>query len=186
MFFPRASRAASATILAGLLGIALASPAASATARFTDPADTGHGSDLRAVRVTHGARFVIVTTRHSNLRRDPSTGSAGAVYLDTDPTDRGPEFVFVGGYFEGTDYQLIRTDGFGRKRWISPVEGRYSMRLDYAEDKVRMRMPRPTLGRPTAVRVAVEASGLRSDGTARGLRDWLGEPRSFTPWVARG
>lgn len=76
---------------------------------------------------------LVVTTTHDNLRRDPKTGSAGSVYIDTDRSDKGPEFVFVGGYYAGTDYQLLHTAG-----------------------------------------------------TSNGLVDWLGEPHSFTPWIARG
>ena len=30
---------------------------------------------------------------------------------DTDPADPGPEYVFAGGYFVGTDYQLLEVDG---------------------------------------------------------------------------
>ena len=41
--------------------------------------------------------------------------------------------MFVGGYYAGTDYQLLHTDS-----------------------------------------------------TSKGLVDWLGEPHSFTPWIARG
>ena len=47
-------------------------------------------------------------------------------------------------------------------------------------------MARTTLGAPDRVRVAVRVSGTRTDGTSTGLVDWLGEPRSFTRWVARG
>ena len=49
-----------------------------------------------------------------------------------------------------------------------------------------MRMSREALGNPGKVRVAVRVSGTRTDGTSTGLVDWLGEPRSFTPWVAKG
>jgi len=38
----------------------------------------------------------------------------------------------------------------------------------------------------TLERIAVRVSGTRADGSSSGLVDWLGEPRSFTPWVARG
>jgi hypothetical protein len=138
------------------------------------------------VRVTNGARSVVVVTTHTDLRRDPSTGSAGAVYLDTDPGEPGPEFVLVGGYFEGTDYQLLHTDGFGHRRWGAPAQGSYRMRVDYAADQVRMRMARTALGSPGKVRVAVRVSGTRSDGSSAGLIDWLGKPRSFTRWVPRG
>jgi hypothetical protein len=141
---------------------------------------------LRAVQVRNGDKNLVVVTNHTNLRRDPASGSGGAVYVDTDPSDQGPEFVFVGGYFEGTDYQLLKTEGFGVKHWGSPANGSYELTIDYVKEQVRMRMSRKALGNPGKVRVAVRVSGTRSDGTSKGLVDWLGEPRSFTDWVARG
>jgi hypothetical protein len=166
--------------------VALAAPANAASLTVRDPQDVSHGVDLRTVRVTNGDRNVVILTTHTNLRRAPSTGSAGAVYLDTDPADAGPEFVFVGGYYEGTDYQLLHTDGFGHRSWGAAVQGSYRMTVDYAADQVRMRVSRAALGKPARVRVAVRVSGTRSDGSSAGLVDWLGEPRSFTRWVARG
>lgn len=150
----------------------------------TDPNDLDHGVDLRSVVVEHNALNVVVTTTHTNLRPSFRSGSAGAVYLDTDPADTGPEYVFVGGYFVGTDYNLLHTDGFAQRKWGAPVDGSYRMRLDYDEEHVRMRIARDAIGSPAEVRVAVRVSGSRPDGTSAGL-DWLGEPRSFTDWVAQ-
>ena len=126
----------------------------------------------------------MVTTTHTDLRPSFRTGSAGAVFLDTDATDPGPEYVFVGGYFDGTDYLLLHADGFGRRTWGEPVEGSYRMRLDYEKEQVRMRISREAIGSPAQVRVAVRVSGTRRDGRA-GVVDWLGEPRSWTEWVAQ-
>lgn len=148
-----------------------------------DPKDPGHGVDLRSVVVDHGSEDVVVTTTHTDLRPSFRTGSAGAVYLDTDPSDRGPEYVFVGGYFDGTDYQLVHADGFGHRHWGEPVEGSYRMRLDYTLDRVRMRISREAIGTPDQVRASVRVSGTRRDGS--GYVDWLGEPRSWTEWVAQ-
>ena len=175
-----------AVLSAATLALGLAAPATADSIGVTDPQDTSHGSDLRAVHVKNGNHRVVVTTTHTNLRRDPRTGSGGAVYLDTDRSDRGPEFVFVGGYFRGTDYQLLHTEGFGARSWGEPVDGAYGMRVDYADEHVRMRMSRAALDRPGRIRVAVRVAGTRSDGSGTELVDWLGEPRSFTPWVARG
>ena len=150
-----------------------------------DPADLDHGVDLRSVVVDHGAEDIVVTTTHRNLRPSFRTGSAGAVYLDTDPLDAGPEYVFAGGYFVGTDYTLVATEGFGNRQWGEPVDGSYRMRLDFTRDRVKMRISRDALGSPDQVRVAVRVSGTRRDGTSAGLVDWLGEPRSFTEWVAQ-
>jgi hypothetical protein len=180
-----ASVATFATV-ATVATLALGSPATADSIGVTDPADTSHGSDLRSVQVRNGDHRVVVTTTHTNLRRDPRSGSGGAIYIDTDRRDRGPEFVFVGGFFSGTDYALLHTEGFGSRKWGEPVDGSYRMRIDYADEQVRMRVSRAALDNPGRVRVAVRVAGTRSDGSSAGLVDWLGEPHSFTPWVARG
>jgi hypothetical protein len=178
--------AGAAALTATVLAFGLAMPAAADSIGVRDPRDTSHGSDLRSVHVRNGDHRVVVTTTHTNLRRDPRTGSGGMVYLDTDRGDRGPEYVFVGGYFRGTDYQLLHTEGFGARKWGEPVEGAYGMRVDYADEQVRMRISRAALDHPGRVRVAVRVSGTRTDGSSDGLVDWLGDPHSFTRWVARG
>lgn len=174
--------AAAATAAALTSGLAAAAQADSIGVR--DRADVQHGVDLRAVHVNHADHNVWVTLNHTNLRRDPSTGSGGAVYLDTDPKDKGPEAVLVGGFFEGTDYQLLHTEGFGVGQWGEPIEGSYEMKLDYAKEQTRIRISREALGRPGKVRVAVRVGGERTDGTP--VVDWLRKPFSFTPWVERG
>jgi len=173
-----------AAAIAGALTLGIG-PASAAGIGVKDPVDIYHGVDLRSVVVKHDKALTITTT-HLGLRRDPRTGSGGAVYIDTDRSDRGPELVFLGGYFEGTDYQLVHTEGFGRKNWQAPVDGFYEMTVDYDKEQVRMRISRKALGQTDEVRVAVRVSGTRTDGTSHGLVDWLGEPRSFTPWVERG
>lgn len=158
-------------------------PASADSIGVADPRDLHHGVDLRSVEVEHKVRNVVVTTTHTNLRRSYRSGSAGAVFLDTDPSDPGPEYVFAGGYFEGTDYILLRTDGFGHRTWGEPVDGAYRMRVDYDREQVRMRIARDALGSPERVRVAVRVAGTRRDGRDT-RRDWLGDPRSFTEWVS--
>ena len=149
----------------------------------SDPADLHHGVDLRSVVVDHKANNLVVTTTHTNLRETFRSGSGGAVFIDTDPADPGPEYVVVGGYFVGTDYSLLHTDGFAGSTWGDPVEGSYRMTVDYDKERVRTRISRETLGSPEQVRVAVRVAGTRTDGSST-RRDWLGAPRSFTEWVA--
>lgn len=152
-----------------------------------DPQDTYHGSDLRAVDIKNGANNLHVITSHDGLRPDPRTGSAGAVFISTDAEDPGPEYVFVGGFTDGTDYALIETEGFAASKWGDPVEhGDYIMDVSYRRDKVRFTMSRHAIGDPSEVRIAVRVGGTRTDGTSHGLTDWLGAPRSFTPWIAQG
>lgn len=178
--------ASAAAVSLAALTLGLTGSASADSIGVTDPRDTSHGSDLRAVQVKNGDRNVVVITSHTNLRRDPSSGSGGAVYVDTDRSDRGPEYVFVGGYFVGTDYSLLETEGFGHRKWGDRVDVSHEMTIDYAKERVRMRMSREALGNPGKVRVAVRVSGTRTDGSSDGLVDWLGEPRSFTRWVAKG
>jgi len=183
----RKTTAAVATLSAAAVTIALAGPASAELYGIDDPMDTFHGSDVLALQVRNGQDNVNVTTFHSNLRRDPATGSAGRIYVDTNRRDAGPEYVFVGGFFEGTDYQLLHTEGFAPGQWGKPVaNGDYVMRVRYGKERVRFLMSRAALGNPGAVRVAVRVSGTRTDGTSRGLVDWVGKRRAFTPWISRG
>jgi hypothetical protein len=175
---------AAALSVAALTLTQLASPATADGIGVSDPRDLDHGVDLRSVVVAHNADNVVVTTTHTNLRPSFLSGSAGAVFLDTDESVAGPEYVFVGGYFDGTDYQLLHTDGFARRTWGKPVDGSYRMRLDYDKEQVRMRISREAIGSPAQVRVAVRVAGTHPDGSNT-ARDWLGEPRSFTEWVAQ-
>ena len=172
-----------ATLTIAALALTQLAPANADGIGVSDPQDLGHGVDLRSVEVKHGGRNVVVTTTHTNLRESFRSGSSGVVFIDTDPTDPGPEYVFAGGYFVGTDYALLHTDGFATSKWGDPVEGSYRMKVDYETEQVRMRIARDTIGSPDEVRVAVRVAGTRTDGTNT-KRDWLGAPRSWTEWVA--
>ncbi|KAA1429228.1 hypothetical protein [Nocardioides antri] len=183
----RTTIASTAAALAAGLVVGLGGPAHADLYGIDDPSDTAHGSDILALQVLNGGENVHVTTIHDNLRRDPATGSGGIIYVDTDKDDKGPEYVFTAGYFEGTDYALSETEGFGPKKWGDRVEhGDYTMRVRYKADRVHVTISRAALGDPGEIRVAVRASGTRTDGTSDGLVDWVGERRSFTPWIAQG
>ncbi|MCB0893783.1 MAG: hypothetical protein H6529_07000 [Nocardioides sp.] len=178
---------AAAALSAAALTLVSAGAAHAELYGIDDPEDTFHGSDIRALSVRNGQENVTVTTVHDNLVRRAASGSAETVFVDTDRHDRGPEFVFVAGLYEGTDYLLRATDGFDRSSWGEPVEnGDYVLRVRYRKDVARVVMSRAALGNPDEVRVAVRASGTRTDGTSHGLLDWVGERRSFTPWLSRG
>lgn len=172
-----------ATLAVSALALTHALPANADGIGVSDPKDLGHGVDLRSVEVEHKAANVVVTTTHTDLRPSYRTGSSGSVFLDTDPDDRGPEYLFAGGFFLGTDYNLLEVDGFSDFS-PEPVEGSYRMRVDHDTDQVRIRISREALGSPEQVRVAVRVAGTRPDGNDTAT-DWLGEPRSFTDWVAQ-
>jgi hypothetical protein len=90
--------------LATALTLALSAPAGADSVGVKDPADLGHGADLRSVVVDHGGQNVVITTTHTNLRPSFRSGSSGSVFIDTDQSDPGPEFAFVAGYYRGADY----------------------------------------------------------------------------------
>jgi hypothetical protein len=78
-------------------------------------------------------------------------------------------------------------EGFRHKSWGDPVEhGDYIMKVRYRKDRVHFTMSRHAIGDPTDVRVAMKASGTRTDGTRHHLTDWVGQKRAFTPWIAQG
>lgn len=168
-----------------VLGLAaVTGPATAATSTFTDAAgDVAHGVDIRSVKVVN-ERNVRVVIQHRDLVRSYKSGASGVVYLDTDPSEAGPEFAVVGGFFEGTDYALARVDGWKLRHRAVPPQGSYEMKLDYVNDVTRIRLSRASLGRPGKVRVAVKVSGEQRDGDI--VHDWLGSRRELTPWVARG
>ena len=63
------------------------------------------------------------------------------------------------------------------------------MKLDFVRDVARIAIDRVVLRNPSEVRVEVKTGAelLPQDGsTPTNERDWLGTPRTFTPWVAKG
>ena len=180
----RTTLLSAAALTVAALALTPAAPANADGIGVSDPKDLGHGVDLRSVEVQHGGANVVVTTTHTNLVESFRSGSSGSVFIDTDDTNPGPEYVFFGGFFVGTDYNLVQTDGFARSAVGEPVEGSYRMRVDYDRDTVRFRIALDAIGSPDQVRVAVRVAGTRPDGTST-RTDWLGAPRSFTDWVAR-
>ena len=172
---------------AAALTIGVAGPANAELFGIDDPRDTGHGSDILSLSVRNGEENLHVVSIHQNLRKDPRTGSGGAVYIDTDRNDHGPEYVLTAGWFRGTDYVLSETEGFGHGQIGDRVEnGDYTMHVNYRRDRVHVTLSRHAIGDAGDVRVAMKASGTRSDGTSDGLTDWVGEPRTYTPWIAQG
>jgi hypothetical protein len=171
-----------ATVTAATLG--LAGSASAATATFADRVgDMKHGADIASVKVVN-EKNVRVVIQHADLVRSYKSGASGTVWLDTDPAKAGPEFAFVGGFFEGTDYALVRTDGWRLRHRAVPLQASYEMKLDYVNDVTRIRISRAALDRPGKVRVAVKVGGEQRDGDI--VHDWLGERRALSSWVQRG
>ena len=139
-------------------------PASADGIGVADPQDLSHGVDLRSVEVEHGGRNVVVTTTHTDLQESFRSGSSGAVFLDTDPSDPGPEYVFAAATSSAPTTPCCRRTASPAGTWGEPVEGSYRMRVDYDTEQVRMRISRDAIGSPDEVRVAVRVAGTRPDG----------------------
>lgn len=170
---------AAAALAFGLMG-----PATAATRTFTDASgDMDHGADIQSVKVAND-KSVRIAVHTADLVPSYQSGAGLTIYLDTDPKSEGPEYAFLGGMFEGTDYGLVRTNGWKTGTHPTTVDGFYIMKLDFDNDVARVKISRGALGKPGKVRVAVRTTGEQADGTI--VKDWLGGRRQFTKWVARG
>lgn len=168
--------AAATTVLAGV------APASAETINTDDGADaTASLTDMRKVRITHGAERVTVRISYTDLRRRGS--ATQAIYLDKNPNRRGPEFALFTPLFSGSDYALVRM----RKWKVSsdgPISCDYSVDLRWRRDVVVVEIDRGCLGDPDDVRVALRMRDLY-DGS-HPVTDWLGDRREFTDWLVSG
>ncbi len=191
-FTTAARTVAGAAAVSALSITALAGPAMAASSVSDDArGDMSQGADIRKVRVVNGEDTLKIAVVHRDLVRSFRSGSSLSVFLDTDRSRKGPEYVFTGGTFEGSDYALLEADGFQVKnnRQVPLHGGSYLMRVDYVKDVARISIDQVVLGSPAAVRVEVKTGAeLLPEGSTTGTNeiDWLGTPKSFTPWVARG
>jgi hypothetical protein len=176
--------------LSALGAAAFAGPASAATTAFTDAhGDVAHGADIYRVRVVNG-KNVRVKVVQDNLVRSYLSDTSMSVFLDTDRSRKGPEYVFSGGTFEGSDYALLKAKGWkAASRQAEPLRCGYRMDVDYQKDFALVRINRACLGNPGAIRVEVKTGGTQvstGEGPELPAVDWLGKPRAFSPWVKRG
>jgi hypothetical protein len=177
--------AAVATLTVGLVG--LGAPANAESRSVPDPADaTGSLNDIRRVGINHAERRVWFRVKVTDLRRSPGEGNGYAsagIYFDTDPDDKGPEYLLSTGLYSGMDYALIEVEGFGT-RTGEQMTCAHRLRLDYRRNVVRGWVARRCLGKPATVRLAVKMVD-QYDASHR-VVDWLKGKKKFTRPVAHG
>lgn len=178
------TRATRPAVVAALTvtALAIAAPALAEKIDVADPADTSASlNDIRRVIVGHGPRQVFVKVKFTDLRPNSDAGPASiGIFIDTDPALAGPEYRLGSGLQRGTDYQLMRIRD--HKPVGQPLTCAHTVKLDYAADVLKFRAARTCLKTPDEVRVGVKMTDLY-DGS-HPVHDWLGEPKSFTSWVA--
>ncbi len=178
----RALRAAAAAV-AAVASLALVAPAYAESVTVKDGADaSGSLNDILDVTADHRGAKLVVTVSVADLRPTSEGGPASmALYVDTDPSRRGPEFRLGTGLQSGTDFQLVRMSGW--KVTGDPLTCRHRVALDNAGDEVRFTIARPCLRRPDQVRIGVKMVD-QFDGS-HPITDWLKHRRAFTRWLDR-
>lgn len=142
------------------------------------PDASGSLNDIHTLTARHGAAKVVVKTRFADLRRDAVAGMS--IFLDTDRTDRGPEYRLGTGLSDGTDYLLSAVEGYGDDG--SPVtDCFYILDLRWGRDVARTAIDRDCLGTPAEVRVSVK---MRDDFDAsHPITDWAPGRRRWSLWL---
>ena len=172
------SLATAAALTLGTLGAA--APAQADTTGFRDGRAMVNKVDIWRVRVVN-EKMVRVKIRHDDITPQGSRG--GSVFIDTVRSAPGPEFVFLAGLSEGTDYQIVRMENWKRKG--GPMSCNIDLDLNYRTDVSHFKMTRECLDRPGRIRVAVKV-GAERGRTGTWATDWLHGRRELTRWVARG
>lgn len=161
----------------------LAAPAAAESVRVVDGDDSDAAVDLLRVRVNHAPKQVRVRMVHDNLVRSSlKAGQSVTVFIDTDPDDAGPEYRFMSGLNNGTDYVLQEVDRWGGRGRRLTCNHRFT--ISWKKDVAVLRVGRGCLGSPETVSVAVKAQELGHEGQE--YVDWLVGPRRWTAPVAAG
>jgi hypothetical protein len=162
-----------------------AGPASAERLGLDDPADVGGASlsDILAVTAVHAREKVVVRVDFAELEPTSDGGpSSLSVFVDTDPSAKGPEFQVGAGLQEGTDYQLVRMVGW--KPVGEPLTCSHAVRISFDANRARTRISRECLGDPAKVRVGVKMTDLY-DGS-HPVVDWLGKRRYLSIPIASG
>ena len=170
-----------ATAAATLTATLVAAPAQAEGVRLDDGADAPSLTDIRAVRAQHSDDRVRVKVNFPDLRKQASASMS--IFVDTDETANGPEYVLGTPLFSGSDYALWRMENW-RLTGSEPVDCRYGMTFRWRRDFVVFSARRGCFQRPDQVRIGLR---MRDDADAsHPVIDWLKGRRQFTRWLDAG
>lgn len=182
----RIHRSVPRSVLGGVAAVTLgatllAPPAQAEYYSVGDPDDASASmTDIYSLNARHGNAVVAATVSFADLRRDSAAGLS--VYVDTDRTRRGPEYVLNSGLGDGTDYVLTRA-----RRWKGvgePVECDYEARVKWGKERFRAVLSRECLGDPARVRVSTRM--LDNPTGDRPVVDWAPARRRWSLWLDPG
>lgn len=166
------TRVAAITAGAALSFAAAMAPAQADTKSFSDPKP-----HITKVTVKHGSTNVKITTKTGKYR----IGSYFIVYLDTDPSNKGPEYR-NDIYPNSEVAPLKRVEKFGDQGRTVRCDGLRASADAYGSKKVTLTVPRSCLGDPRKVRVSVRGY---FDVKGPNVIDWAPGKKKFTGWVRR-
>lgn len=173
----RALTAGAALVLAGVV----AAPAHAEFYSIDDKADaSGSLTDIYGLDVNHGGNNLLVKVRFSELMRTSAAGVS--VFLDTDRTEKGPEYVLSSGLGDGTDYVLTEADGW--RGSDDRVSCDYTARPKWGNDVFRAVISRDCFDRVPQVRVSVKMVD-QADGS-HPIADWAPQRKRWTLPIASG
>lgn len=180
----RLRRSLLGTALALTLVGTAAGPASAERLGLDDPADASASlSDILAVTAVHAPKKLVVRVDFAELEPTSDAGpSSLAVFVDTDPSAKGPEFRVATGLQQGTDYQLVRMEDW--KPVGEPLSCSHVVGLNFDTNRARVRVSRTCLGNPQKVRIGVKMTDLW-DGS-HPVVDWLGKRRYLSIPIASG
>jgi hypothetical protein len=163
---------------------ALAATMAPAHAEGTvvnDGADaTASLSDIRKVRIDHGADELTIRINVPDLRKEAQASIT--VYLDKTAKRRGPEFGLGLPLFSGSDYQMFRM-----RKWQStgePLACSYDLDLKWKRDVAIVTVDRGCTGDADRLKVGMRMTDLADDDHV--VTDWMIGRREFTGWLTAG
>ena len=173
----RGAAMAAASVLTTL---AVALPAHADSRVFADRAgDTGNAADITTVKVANGSgdgHRVAVRADVGQLR----IGDYYTFWFDTVSSNPGPEYKVVV-YPNSDGIGLQRLNEFGEQGTAVRCDGLRATADAFAEDVVRVSVPRSCMNYPGAVRVSLRARFL-DDGHR--IVDWARAERQCFSWVA--
>ncbi|MBD3914575.1 hypothetical protein [Nocardioides hwasunensis] len=175
------SRTAASVGAALALAALVAAPAQAEFYSIDDPADaTASLTDITGLEVNHGGDNLLVKVRFEELMRSSAAGVS--VFIDTDRSRKGAEYVLSSGLGDGTDYVLTRARGWRPIDQV--VRCDYTARPKWGNDVFRAVISRDCLGRPASVRVSVKM-GDQADGS-RPVVDWAPKRHRWSLPIASG
>lgn len=158
-----------------------AAPAHAEFYTIDDPADASASlTDIYGLEASHGAENLLVKVRFNELMRSSAAGVS--VYIDTDRSEKGPEYVLSSGLGDGTDYVLTAADGW--RGSDDRIDCDYSARPKWGNDVFRAVLSRDCFDRPASVRVSVKMVD-QADGS-HPVGDWAPQRKRWSLPIGSG